>query len=106
MNSHYKIEKIQTEINHVGIDVSKQHLDVSIAGSKTQRLANTQAGLRLLHQKLGRLAHPASLAKPLVATRSSSLTQCSMQKSKCALPLLGGFATSPTPKVCLQKLTR
>ncbi|MFN6046268.1 MAG: IS110 family transposase [Verrucomicrobiota bacterium] len=58
MNSHYKIEKIQTEINHVGIDVSKQHLDVSIAGSKTQRLANTQAGLRLLHQKLGRLAHP------------------------------------------------
>jgi transposase len=58
MNSHYKIEKIQTEINHVGIDVSKQHLDVYIAGSKTQRLANTQAGLRLLHQKLGRLAHP------------------------------------------------
>ena len=58
MNSHYKIEKIQTEINHIGIDVSKQHLDVSIAGSKSQRLPNTQSGLRLLHQKLGRLAHP------------------------------------------------
>jgi transposase len=58
MNSHCKIEQIQTEINHVGIDVSKQHLDVSIAGSKNQRLANTPAGLRSLHQKLGRLAHP------------------------------------------------
>ncbi len=58
MNSHYKIEKIQTEINHVGIDVSKQHLDVSIAGSKNQRLANTPTGLGKLHQKLARLAHP------------------------------------------------
>ena len=58
MNSHCKIEQIQTEINHVGIDVSKQHLDVSIAGSKNQRLANTPAGLRSLHQKLSRLAHP------------------------------------------------
>jgi transposase len=58
MNSHCKIEKIQTETNHVGIDVSKQHLDVSIAGSKSQRLANTPAGLRTLHQKLGRLACP------------------------------------------------
>ncbi len=58
MNSHCKIEQIQTEINHVGIDVSKQHLDVSIAGSKNQRFANTPAGLRSLHQKLGRLAHP------------------------------------------------
>lgn len=58
MNSHRKIEQIQTEINHVGIDVSKQHLDVSIAGSKNQRLANTPAGLRALHQKLGRLPHP------------------------------------------------
>lgn len=58
MNSHCKIETIQTETNHVGIDVSKQHLDVSIAGSKSQRLANTPAGLRALHQKLGRLDHP------------------------------------------------
>lgn len=58
MNSHCKIEKIQTEINHVGIDVSKQHLDISIAGHKSQRLANTPAGMRTLHQKLGRLAHP------------------------------------------------
>lgn len=58
MNSHCKIEKIQTEINHVGVDVSKQHLDISIAGSKNLRIANTPAGLRTLHQKLGRLAHP------------------------------------------------
>lgn len=58
MNSHYKIEKIQTEINHVGIDVSKQHLDISIAGNKSQRLANTPVGLRSLHQKLSRLDHP------------------------------------------------
>ena len=58
MNSHCKIEQIQTETNHVGIDVSKQHLDISIAGSKNQRLANTPAGLRSLHQKLARLAHP------------------------------------------------
>jgi transposase len=58
MNSHYKIEQIQTEINHVGIDVSKQHLDISIAGSKSQRLANTPVGLRSLHQKLARLTHP------------------------------------------------
>jgi transposase len=58
MNSHCKIEKIQTEINHVGIDVSKQHLDISIAGSKNLRIANTLAGLRTLHQKLVKLAHP------------------------------------------------
>jgi len=58
MNSHSKIEKIQTEINHVGIDVSKQHLDISIAGSKNLRIANTPTGLRTLHQKLGRLTHP------------------------------------------------
>jgi transposase len=58
MNSHCKIEKIQTETNHVGIDVSKQHLDISIAGSKNLRIANTPAGLRSLHQKLVRLAHP------------------------------------------------
>jgi len=58
MNSHCKIERIQTEINHVGIDVSKQHLDVSIAGNKSKRLANTPAGLRSLHQKIGVLAHP------------------------------------------------
>jgi transposase len=58
MNSHCKIEKIQTEINHVGIDVSKQHLDISIVGSKNLRIANTPTGLRTLHQKLGRLAHP------------------------------------------------
>ena len=37
MNSHCKIETIQTETNHVGIDVSKQHLDVSIAGCKPLR---------------------------------------------------------------------
>lgn len=58
MNSHCKIEKIQTEINHVGIDVSKQHLDISIAGSKNLRIANTPAGLRTFHQKLVKLAHP------------------------------------------------
>jgi transposase len=58
MNSHCKIETIQTEINHLGVDVSKQHLDVSIAGHKSQRLANTPAGLRVLQQKLGRMAHP------------------------------------------------
>jgi transposase len=58
MNSHCKIEKIQTEINHVGIDVSKQHLDISIAGSKNLRIANTLAGLRTLHQKLVKLVHP------------------------------------------------
>ncbi len=58
MNSHSKIEKIQTETNHVGIDVSKQHLDISIVGSKKLRIANTPTGLRTLHQKLGRLAHP------------------------------------------------
>lgn len=58
MNSHCKIEQIQTETNHVGIDVSKQHLDVSIAGKKNQRLANTPTGLRSLHQKLARLACP------------------------------------------------
>lgn len=58
MNSYCKIEKIQTETNHVGIDVSKLHLDVSIAGNKNLRLANTPAGLRSLHQKLGQLTHP------------------------------------------------
>jgi len=58
MNSHYKIEKIQTEINHVGIDVSKLHLDISIAGKKNKRIANTSAGLHLLHQKLAPLPHP------------------------------------------------
>jgi transposase len=74
MNSHCKIEKIQTETNHVGIDVSKQHLDVSISGNKSQRFANTQTGLRSLHQKLGRLARPrvtceatGGYEKPLVA---------------------------------------
>jgi transposase len=58
MNSHRKIETIQTGINHVGIDVSKLHLDVSIAGSKNKRLANSPAGLRQLHLKLARLPHP------------------------------------------------
>ncbi len=58
MNSHHKIEIIQTEINHVGIDVSKLHLDVSIAGHKGQRLANTSSGLCTLHRKLARLPHP------------------------------------------------
>jgi len=58
MNSHRKIETIQTGINHIGIDVSKLHLDVSIAGNKCQRLANTPAGLRLLHLKIAKLAHP------------------------------------------------
>jgi transposase len=58
MNSHCKIEKIQTATNHVGIDVSKQHLDVSIAGKKNLRLANSPAGLRSLHQKLSCLTHP------------------------------------------------
>jgi transposase len=58
MNSHHKIEKIQTAVDHVGIDVSKLHLDVSIAGHKCQRLANTPAGLCTLHRKLARLSHP------------------------------------------------
>lgn len=58
MNSHSKIEPIQTEINHVGIDVSKQHLDVSTGASKSIRLANTQAGLQKLRQRLAALAHP------------------------------------------------
>lgn len=58
MNSHCKIETIQTETNHVGIDVSKQHLDVSIAGCKNLRIANTPAGLRQLHKKLDQLVHP------------------------------------------------
>lgn len=58
MNSHCKIETIRTAINHVGIDVSKLHLDVSIAGTKAMRLANTAAGLQQLQKRLARLAHP------------------------------------------------
>ena len=58
MNSHSKTENIQTESNHVGIDVSKLHLDVSITGNKNLRLANTSAGLRKLLEKLAKLTHP------------------------------------------------
>ena len=58
MNSHSKIETIQTETNHVGIDVSKLHLDVSIAGNKNLRLANTPAGLRKLLERLAKFTHP------------------------------------------------
>lgn len=58
MNSHYKIEQIQTAIDHVGIDVSKLHLDVSIAGHKNQRFTNNSAGLRQIQAKLAVLAHP------------------------------------------------
>jgi transposase len=58
MNSHYKTEKIQTEINHVGIDVSKLHLDVSFHGKKNKRLKNTPADLAKLTEILRGLPHP------------------------------------------------
>lgn len=58
MSSHCKLETIQTAINHVGIDVSKHHLDMSIAENRTKRLANTPAGLRQLHHNLSSLPHP------------------------------------------------
>ena len=52
MNSHHKTETIQIQINHVGIDVSKLHLDVSIADMKNQRFDNTAHGIHKLLKKI------------------------------------------------------
>lgn len=58
MNSHHKIEQIHSQTNHVGIDVSKLHLDISITGRKCQRVSNNPAGIRQLLQKLASLPRP------------------------------------------------
>jgi transposase len=59
MNSHRKNEKIQTgKINHIGVDVSKLHLDVSIPEAKNKRFPNTSGGLRSLLKTLAPLPHP------------------------------------------------
>jgi len=58
MNSHYKTEQIQTQINHVGIDVSKLHLDVSFPNEKNKRFKNTPAALAKLTNRLKQLPRP------------------------------------------------
>lgn len=58
MNSHHKTEIIQTQINHVGIDVSKLHLDVSIAEMKTKRFPNSSKGIEELVKKISGLPKP------------------------------------------------
>ena len=41
-------------VTYVGIDVSKQHLDLAMAGSGVVRLANSQAGVAGLVERLAR----------------------------------------------------
>lgn len=45
-------------IDYVGIDVSKHHLDLAIAGARVVRFANTPAGMGRLVQQLAGLSRP------------------------------------------------
>jgi transposase len=45
-------------VDYVGIDVSKQHLDLAVAGSRVVRLANSAAGIAGLVERLAGLRHP------------------------------------------------
>jgi len=45
-------------MDYVGIDVSKQHLDLAVAGARVERLANSEAGLSVLVERLSALEHP------------------------------------------------
>lgn len=58
MNSHSKSETTRTEITHVGVDVSKHHLDVHIPGRPARRDPNTEAGIAALIGVLESLPHP------------------------------------------------
>src|SRR5690606_27448702 len=42
-------------VTYVGIDVSKQHLDLAMAGSGVVRLANSQAGVAGLVERLAQV---------------------------------------------------
>lgn len=44
--------------DYVGVDVSKTHLDLALAGPRVQRLPNTPAGMSRLVQQLARLSRP------------------------------------------------
>lgn len=44
--------------DYVGVDVSKAHLDLALAGSKLLRVANSPAGLERLRQQLAGLSRP------------------------------------------------
>lgn len=48
MNSHYKTETTRTHLSYIGIDVSKQHLDVCMPEGSTPRCDNTPEGLERL----------------------------------------------------------
>lgn len=58
MNSHSKPETTRTEITHVGVDVSKHHLDVHIPGRPARRDPNTAEGIAALIGALKALPHP------------------------------------------------
>ena len=45
-------------VDYVGVDVSKQHLDLAIAGRRVFRVANTPAGMSRLIGRLARLERP------------------------------------------------
>jgi transposase len=45
-------------VDYVGVDVSKQHLDLAVAGSRVFRVPNTPAGMDRLMVRLARLARP------------------------------------------------
>lgn len=58
MNSNYKIENAHTEINYIGIDVSKNHLDVFISDTKRYQVENTKLGINKVVQKLKKCPSP------------------------------------------------
>lgn len=58
MNSHGKSETTRTEITHVGVDVSKHHLDVHIPGLPARRDQNTAGGIAALIDVLKTLPCP------------------------------------------------
>jgi len=60
----------QSPADYVGVDVSKQHLDLAMAGARVVRVANTPAGMVRL------IAHLAGLSRPhLVCEATGSHTR-------------------------------